>query len=132
MTTYRNTLKLADLLDPVARRKGLEALERRRQLLLRQSALLRVRDILSVLLVRTTEDNFVLLIVVLVEQGLLIVYRTRRNLHLERVLLGVLLDLLEMLIVAVLSEPGDDIARGPVDLERVGVLIVHVVLPYIC
>ena len=130
MTTYRNTLKLADLLDPVAGRKRLEALERRRQLLLGQGALLRVRDILSVLLVRATEDNLVLLIVVLVEQGLLVVYRTRRNLHLKRVLLSVLLDLLEMLIVAVLSQPGDDITRGPVDLERVGVLIVHVVLSY--
>ena len=43
-------------------------------------------------------------------------------------LLRVLLDLLEVLVVAVLGEPGNDVTRGPVDLERVGVLIVYMVL----
>ena len=55
---------------------------------------------------------------------------TRRNLHLERVLLGVLLDLLQMLVVAVLRQPGDDVTVGPVDLQRVRVLVVDVVLNY--
>lgn len=54
--------------------------------------------------------------------------RTRRDLHLERVLFCVLLDLLEVLVIAVLRKPCDDIARRPVDLESVGVLIVDMVL----
>ena len=55
-------------------------------------------------------------------------HRSRSNLHLERMLFGVLLDLLEMLVVAVLGEPGDDVTLGPVDLESVLVLVINVVL----
>lgn len=43
-------------------------------------------------------------------------------------LLRVLLDLFEMLVVAILSQPGDNIAVRPVDLQRVRVLVVDVVL----
>ena len=43
-------------------------------------------------------------------------------------LLRVLLDLLEMLVVAVLCQPGDNVAVRPVDLQRVRVLVVDVVL----
>ena len=43
-------------------------------------------------------------------------------------LLGVLFDLSEMLVVAVLSEPCDDVLVRPVDLESVSVLVVDVVL----
>ena len=43
-------------------------------------------------------------------------------------LFSVLLDLLEVLIITVLSEPSDDVTFRPVDLERVLVLVVDVVL----
>ena len=43
-------------------------------------------------------------------------------------LLGVLLDLPEMLVVAVLGEPCDDILVRPVDLESVSVLVMNVIL----
>ncbi len=127
-TTHRNSHELPDLLDLVTRRKGLEALERRRQLLLGELALLGRPDLLGLLLGSAAKNNLVLVVVVLVEQSLLVVHRTRRNLHLQRMLLGVLLHLLEVLVVAVLGEPGNDITRRPVDLEGVGVLVVDVVL----
>ena len=43
-------------------------------------------------------------------------------------LLSSLLDLLEMLIVAILRQPRDDITLRPVDLEGVAAFIVDVVL----
>lgn len=78
-------------------------------------------------LARALEDNLVLL--VLVEERLLVVDGARGDLHLHGVLLGVLLDLLQVLVVAVLRQPGDDVTLRPVDLERVLVLVVNVVLP---
>jgi hypothetical protein len=44
------------------------------------------------------------------------------------VLLCVLLDLLEVLVVAIFDKPGYDVLVGPVDLQGVRVLIVDVVL----
>ena len=41
---------------------------------------------------------------------------------------SILLDLLQMLIVTVLREPGNDITLRPIYLERVLVLVVDVVL----
>ena len=112
----------------MARRKSLQALERRRQLLLGELALLGRPDLLGLLLVGAAEDDLVLLVVVLVKQSLLVVYRARCYLHLEGMLLGVLLHLLQVLVVAVLSEPSDDVTRRPIDLEGVSVLVVDVVL----
>lgn len=43
-------------------------------------------------------------------------------------LLGVLLDLLEMFIVAVFSEPGNNVPVGPVDLQGMIMLVINVVL----
>jgi hypothetical protein len=43
-------------------------------------------------------------------------------------LLGISFDFLQMLIVAILSQPADDIAVRPIDLQRVGMLIIDVIL----
>lgn len=43
-------------------------------------------------------------------------------------LLSRLLDLLQVLIITVFSEPGNDIAVRPVDLQSVTVFIINVVL----
>ena len=111
----------------VARGEGLQALELGWELLPGKETLLRVHCVIR-FLVGPPEHNFILLVVVLVEQRFFIVHRTRCNLHLESVLLRVLLDFLEVLVVAVLGKPRDDIASRPVDLEGVLVFIVHVVL----
>lgn len=123
----RDSLELADLLDLVTRGQGLQALKSGRELLLREQALLGILYVVF-LLAGTAKDNLVLLVVVLVEERLLIMDGARDNLHLDRVLLGVLLHLLEVLIIAVLREPGNHVARRPVDLERVSVFIIDVVL----
>ena len=123
----RDSLELADLLDLVTRGQGLQALESGRELLLREQALLRILYVVF-LLAGTAKDNLVLLVVVLVEERLLVMDRTRGNLHLDRVLLGVLLHLLEVFVVAVLGEPCDDILVRPVDLESVSVLVMNVIL----
>ena len=125
-STDRNSLQLLDLLDFVAGGSSTEALEPRGSPALRQLPLLRV-DFVVFRTVIPAKNNLIFA-VVLVEQRLLVVHRSRSNLHLERMLFGVLLDLLEMLVVAVLRQPGDNVAVRPVDLQRVRVLIVDVVL----
>ena len=126
VSTDRNGLQLLDLLDFVARRSGAQTLEFRSKSALRQLPLLRI-DFIVLLTVIPAENNLVFA-VVLVEQRLLVVHRSGCNLHLKRMLLRVLLDLLEMLVVAVLCQPGDNVAVRPVDLQRVRVLVVDVVL----
>lgn len=120
----RHSLHLPDLLDLVTSRSDLETLEDGLHLGLGEKPLLRRLDALQ--LAGTLEDDLVL--VILVEQSLLVVDGARRDLHLERVLLSVLLDLLEVLVIAVLSQPSDDIALRPVDLKCVLVLVVDVIL----
>lgn len=122
--TYGHGLHFPDLLDLVPGGSDFETFEDGLDLGLRELLLLRSQDGLG--LNWALKDDLIL--VVLVEQGLLVVDRARGDLHLDRVLLCVLLDLLKMLIVAVLCEPGDDIAFRPVDLQGVLVLIVDVVL----
>lgn len=56
--------------------------------------------------------------------------RPRGNFHLDGVLFRILLDFLQVLIVAILSEPRDHIFIGPIDLQRMGVLVVYVVLEF--
>jgi hypothetical protein len=43
-------------------------------------------------------------------------------------LLGRLLDLLQMLVIAIFSEPRDDIALRPINLETMIVFVVYVIL----
>lgn len=43
-------------------------------------------------------------------------------------LLCILLDLLQVLIITVLGEPGNHIPVGPINLQRVGVLVINMVL----
>ena len=126
MYTYGYRLHLTDLLDLVASIGDLEAFEDRLYLCAGEQPLLRgFRALL--LHIGPTEDNFIVL-VIFVKQSLLIVNRARGNLHLDCMLLSVLLDLPEMLVVAVLSKPGDDILVRPVDLESMSVLVVDVIL----
>ena len=66
--------------------------------------------------------------VVLVKKGLLVLNRTRCNLHLGRMLLRSLLNLLQMLVITVLCKPRDDVFIRPVNLKSVGVFIVDVIL----
>lgn len=120
----RNALHLPDLLDLVTSRGDLETLKDGLHLGLGEQPLLGGFDDLQ--LSRTLKNNLILII--LVEQSLLIVDRAGSNLHLESVLFGVLLDLLEVLVVAVLCEPGNNVTLRPVDLEGVFVLVVDVVL----
>jgi len=77
---------------------------------------------------RPVHDNLFIILVIVIEQRTLVVDRSRDHLHIERMLLCRLLDLLQVLIVAVLGQPRDDIALRPVDHEFVMVLIVEVVL----
>lgn len=126
--TYRDSHELADLLNLVARRKGLQSLKVRRELLLRQEALMGGLGLSGLLLVGAAEDNFVLFVVIFVEESLLVMHGTRCDLHLKRVLLGILLYLHEMLVITVLGKPGDNITRRPVDAKRVSMLIVDVIL----
>ena len=125
MYTYGHGLQLLDLLDLVPSRGRAQALEGRLGLRHRDEPLL--RGLLSRVDVVTSEDDLIIT-VILIEERALVVDRARGHLHLERVLLRVLLHLLEMLVVAVLSQPGDNVAVRPVDLQRVRVLIVDVVL----
>lgn len=122
--TYGYGLHFPDLLDLVAGGSDFESFEDGLNLGLRELLLLRTQEGLG--LDRALKDDLVLII--LVEQRLLVVYRARGDLHLDRMLLRVLLDLLEMLVVAVLCEPGDDVTLRPVDLQGVLVLVVDVVL----
>ena len=73
------------------------------------------------------DDDFVLSIV-FIEQSTFVVDGAGSDFHLDGMLLGGLFDLLEMLVITVLSEPSDDVAFGPVDLEGVRVLVVNVIL----
>ena len=77
---------------------------------------------------RPVHDNLLIIFVVVIEQRTFVVGRSRGHLHIERVLLRRLLDLLQVLIVAIVGQPRDDITLRPVDLEFVEVLIVDVVL----
>ena len=120
----RNSLHLPDLLDLVAGGSHLQAFEDGPDLGLGEEPLL--GGLHALRFAGALEDDLVL--VILVEQGLLVVDRTRSNLHLQRVLFCVLLHLLEMLIIAVLSKPRDNVALGPVDLEGMLMLVVDVVL----
>ena len=125
MYTYGNGLQLLDLLDLVPSRGRAQTLEGRLGLRHRDEPLL--RGLLSRVDVVTSEDDLIIT-VILIEERALVVDRARGHLHLERVLLRVLLHLLQMLVVAVLGEPGDHVAVRPVDLQSVRVLIVDVVL----
>ena len=125
MYTYGNGLQLLDLLDLVPSRGRAQTLEGRLGLRHRDEPLL--RGLLGRVDVVTSEDNLVITIV-LIEERALVMHRTRSHLHLQRVLLRVLLHLLQMLVVAVLGQPGDDVLVRPVNLERVGVVIIDVVL----
>jgi hypothetical protein len=69
-----------------------------------------------------------LVVLIFVKQGLLIVEGVGSDFHLDRMLLCILFDLFEMLVVAVLGEPSDDILIGPVNLEGVSVFVVDVIL----
>lgn len=73
------------------------------------------------------QDHLISLII-LIKQRTLVVHGSRSDLHLDSMLLGRLLDLLEMLVITVLGKPSDDILVGPVNLESVRVLIVDMVL----
>ncbi len=92
---------------------------------LREETLL--RGFLHLFLVRSSKHNLVVSIV-LIKQSTLVMDGAGRHLHLQRVLLCCLLDLLQMLIVAVFRQPRYDIAVGPVDLKSVRVLVVDMVL----
>lgn len=77
----------------------------------------------------TSQDNLILIsVLVLVKQCLLVVNGTRSDFHFDGMLLGILLHLLQMFVVAVLGQPSNDILRGPIDLKRVGVLLIDMVL----
>ena len=125
MYTYGNGLQLLDLLDLVPSRGRAQTLEGRLGLRHRDEPLL--RGLLGRVDVVTSEDNLVITIV-LIEERALVMHRTRSHLHLQRVLLGVLLHLLQVLVITVLGEPGDDVALRPVDLQSVLMLVIDVVL----
>lgn len=125
-TTYRNCHELLDLLDLVSRRRDLETFEDRLSLGLRDDPLL--GRLCRLGLLRPTKHNLIFAVIVLVEKCLLVVDRAGSNAHLLRVQLSGLLHLLEVLVVAVLRQPGEDIPVRPVDLEGVSVLVVDVVL----
>lgn len=72
-----------------------------------QSLLRRLLFDLFALVVGPLHNNF---IIIIVEQCTLVVQRTRVDLHLDGMLLGSLLDLFQMLIVAILGKPADDVA----------------------
>jgi hypothetical protein len=122
--THRDCHELLDLLDTVSSSGRANALKlgfdlgHRDKPLLRRFLLRRARPV---------HDNLLIILVIL-EQRTLVVDRSRGHLHIERVLLRRLLDLLQVLIVAVLRQPRDDITLRPVDYEFVDVLIVEVVL----
>ena len=124
--TYGHGLHLTNLLDLVASRCDFKALKDGLDLGLRELPLLRRQCFSGLGLHRALKNNLIL--VVFVEQGLLVVNRARGDLHLERMLLSILLNLLEMFVVTVLSEPSDDITFRPIDLQCVLVLVVDVVL----
>lgn len=122
---YRYGHKLLDILDLVSARRGSQALELgrrfgRRSQTLRRRLLFVNRIVLA--------KNYLVLFIVLIEEGLLIMNGTRRDLHPSSVLLSVALHFLQMLVVAVFRKPSDDIPLGPVDLEGMRVLIVDMVL----
>lgn len=125
-TTHRHRLHLTNLLDLMASVSDLEAFEDRLNLCAGEQPLLRGLGTL-LLHIGPTKDNFIVL-VIFIEQSLLIVDRARGDLHLDCMLLSVLLDLLQMLVIAVLGKPGDNIALRPVDLKGMLVLIVDVIL----
>ena len=124
-STHRDRHELLDLLDMVSSSSRANALKlgldlgHRDQPLLRRFLLRRARPV---------HDNLLIILVIIFEQRTLVVDRSRGHLHIERMLLRRLLDLLQVLIVAVLGQPRNDIALRPVDVEVVGVLIVDVVL----
>lgn len=123
--THRDRHELLDLLNTVPSSGCANALKlgfdfgNRDQPLLRRFLLRRARPV---------HNNLLIIFVVVIEQCTLIVGRPRGHLHIERVLLRRLLDLLQVLIVAIVRQPRDDITLRPVDLEFVEVLIVDVVL----
>lgn len=68
-----------------------------------------------------------LLLIVIVKEGALGL--GSRGSGLERgVVVAGLLDLVEVIVITALSEKGDDIALAPVELERLGVLVVDEIL----
>ena len=123
--THRDRHELLNLLDTVSSSGRANSLElgldfgNRDQPLLRRFLLSRARSV---------HDNLLIILVVIIEQCTLVVGRPRGHLHIERVLLRRLLDLLQVLIVAIVGQPRDNITLRPVDLEFVEVLIVDVVL----
>lgn len=112
------------------RGNGLQALKLRRDLGLREQALLRGLDLLIFTLASATNDDLVFLRIVLVKEGLFVVNRAGYDFHLHCVLLGGLLHLFQVLVIAVLSKPADNVSVRPVDLQRVGVLVVDMVLKH--
>jgi len=52
----------------------------------------------------------------------------RNNLHLHRVLFCSAVDLLQVIVIAVLRQPTNDVSIRPVDLQRPGVFVENVVL----
>ena len=126
MCTHRDRHQLFDLLDTVSSSGRANALKlglgigNRDQPLFRRFLLRGARPV---------HDNLlVVLVVIIIEQRTFVVDRPRGHLHIEGVLLRRLLDLLQVLIVAVVGQPRDDITLRPVDLEFVEVLVVDVVL----
>jgi hypothetical protein len=124
--TYGHSLHLAYFLDLVSGTSDLETLKDRLGLSLREEPLLR-RLGRRFSFIRAAKNNLVVL-VILIEESLLVVDRTRGYFHLHRVLLGILLDLLQVFVVAILSKPSNNVAARPVDLEGVFMLIVYVIL----
>lgn len=106
-------------------RRRLKTLKLRRHLSLRKETLLGRFDLCRFL--SAADDHFVLFLIFF-EESRFSLYGERSNFHLDSVLLDGLFHLLQMLIIAVLSEPGDDIAFGPVDFEGVRVFVVDMVL----
>ena len=75
-----------------------------------------------------SQDNFVFIDVIFVEEGLFVMYRAGSNFHLQCMLLSILLDLLQMLVITIFRKPGNDISVGPIYLKRVSMLVIDVVL----
>jgi hypothetical protein len=88
---------------------------------------LRKQTLLRGLAVRglSSENNVV---VVVIEKSTFVVNRPRSDFHLQSMLLSIPLDVLQMLVIAILGEPANDVFRGPIDGQAVRVLIKDMVL----
>ena len=133
--TYWDGHQLLDLLNLVPSYRGLQSFEDRFHLGHGQQPLLRSfasrKRLRNLLPVRPSNNNLVVVIIVIViflEQSLLIVYTPRNNLHPHCVLFGGAVDLLQVIVIAVLCQPSDDVLIRPVYLQGPGMLVENVVL----